>query len=238
MLLSSISSTKKFFQKTIKNFKSFFSPGYQRLPKASPHNHFPYSVAASSAMDMTSNTSSYQDMEKLYTDFSDQWESEIGKARRRRSIKKKSSPTLMPSKQENEVYSGSYISLSNASHDQKKKLEKKVEGGDNNSQNNKRGLTLQKGMQRESPFMSIGTKEHRYCMVEQKLRELEMLDMNNVEYVLDIEEVLHYYSRLTCPAYLEIVDKFFLEMYSELFGPSMWHASPRSVNSRLKMKYQ
>ena len=46
-------------------------------------------------------------------------------------------------------------------------------------------------------------------MVEQKLRELEMLDMNNVEYVLDIEEVLHYYSRLTCPAYLEIVDKFF-----------------------------
>ena len=82
-------------------------------------------------------------------------------------------------------------------------------------------------------------KEHRYCMVEQKLREVEMLDMNNVEYVLDIEEVLHYYSRLTCPAYLEIVDKFFLEMYSELFGSSsMWHASPRSVNSRLKMRYQ
>lgn len=240
MLLSSISSTKKFFQKTIKNFKSFFSPGYQRLPKASPHNHFPYSVAAStsSAMDMTTDTS-YQNMENLYTDFSDQWESENEKTRRRR-IKKKAAPTV-PSKQENEVYSGSYISLSNnaASHAQKKnKVEKKVEGGGNNNKNNKRGLTIQKGMQRESPFMSIGMKEHRYCMVEQKLRELEMLDMNNVEYVLDIEEVLHYYSRLTCPAYLEIVDKFFLEMYSELFGSSMRHASPRNVNSRLKMRYQ
>nr|KYP34032.1 hypothetical protein KK1_045053 [Cajanus cajan] len=219
MLLSSISSTKKFFQKTIKNFKSFFSPGYQRLPKASPHTpHFSYSVAASSAMDMTSNTS-YQEMEKLYTDFSDQWESENEKTRRRR-IKKKAT---LPSKQESsEVYSGSYISLSNASHAQKKnKVEKKVE--------------------ESPPFMSIGMREHshRYCMVEQKLRELEMLDMNNVEYVLDIEEVLHYYSRLTCPAYLEIVDKFFLEMYSELFGPSsVWHASPRSVNSRLKLRYQ
>ncbi|TKY44641.1 ATP-dependent RNA helicase DDX11 [Spatholobus suberectus] len=232
MLLSSISSTKKFFQKTIKNFKSFFSPGYQRLPKASPHSHFSYSVAASSAMDMTSNTS-YQDMEKLYTDFSDQWESENEKARR--GIKKKAA---LPSKKENEVYSGSYISLSSASHAQKKNkvMEKKVEG--DNNQNNKRSLTLQKGRQKESSFMSMCMKEHRYCMVEQKLRELEMLDMNNVEYILDIEEVLHYYSRLTCPAYLEIVDKFFLEMYSELFGPSVWHASPRSVNSRHKLRYQ
>lgn len=220
MLLSSISRTKKFFQKTIKNFKSFFSPGYyQRLPKASPHSKFSYSVAAasSSAMDMTSNTS-YQDMEKLYTDFSDQWESENEKARRR--MKKKAASAL-PSKQESEVYSGSYISLSNASHAQKKnKVEKKEEGGGNN---NKRSLTIQKGRKKESSsssssFMSMCMKEHRYCMVEQKLRELEMLDMNNVEYVLDIEEVLHYYSRLTCPVYLEIVDKFFMEIYSEFFG--------------------
>nr|ACU18028.1 unknown [Glycine max] len=243
MLLSSISSTKKFFQKTVKNFKSFFSPGnYQRLPKASPHSKFSYSVAAasSSAMDMTSNTS-YQDMEKLYTDFSDQCESENEKAIRRRMKKKAASSALLPSKQESEVYSGSYISLSNARHAQKKnRVEKKEEGGGGGG-NNKRSITIQKGRQKESSssFMSMCMKEHRYCMVEQKLRELEMLDMNNVEYVLDIEEVLHYYSRLTCPAYLEIVDKFFLEMYSELFGSSsMWHASPRSVNSRLKIRYQ
>ncbi|QCD92103.1 uncharacterized protein LOC114181673 [Vigna unguiculata] len=226
MLLSSISSTKKFFQKTIKNFKSFFSPGYQRLPKTSPHGHFSYSVPASSAMDMTSNTS-YQDTEKFYTDFSDKWESETDKTRR---IKKKAVSAL-PSKQESEVYNGSYISLSNASHAQKKnKIEKKEESGGANINNRRRSLTHQK---ESSSLMSMCMKEHKYCMVEQKLRELEMLDTNNVEYVLDIEEVLHYYSRLTCPAYLEIVDKFFLEMYSELFG----RASPSGV-SRNKLRYQ
>ncbi|KAK7314475.1 hypothetical protein VNO77_33000 [Canavalia gladiata] len=234
LLRSSISNTKRFFQKTIKNFKSLFSPGYyQKLPKASPHNPLSYSVAASSAIDMNSNTS-YQDTDKLYTDFTDQWESEKEKARRR--IKKKAAlMSSSPTKQENEVYNGSYISLSNASPTQKKnKVEKKEEFDD---QNNKRRLTLQKGREKDSSFISIGVKEHRYCMVEQKLRELEMLDMNNMEYVLDIEEVLHYYSRLTCPAYLEIVDKFFMEMYSELFG-SVWPATPHSVNSRLKMRYQ
>lgn len=64
----------------------------------------------------------------------------------------------------------------------------------------------------------------RNCLVERKLRELEMMDMGDVEYVLDIEEVLHYYSKLTCPAYLEIVDDFFMQMYSELFVPL--HKSP------------
>ncbi|KAJ1393511.1 hypothetical protein SESBI_34874 [Sesbania bispinosa] len=75
-------------------------------------------------------------------------------------------------------------------------------------------------------------------MVEKKLRELEMLDMSNVDYVLDIEEVLHYYSRLTCPAYLEIVDKFFMEMYSEFFdGPGKPAISRTpSVNSKIKLR--
>ncbi|KAK7271298.1 hypothetical protein RJT34_27078 [Clitoria ternatea] len=234
LLRSSISSTKKFFQKTIKNFKSFFSPGYQRLPKASPHNPF-------SAMELNSNTS-YQDTDKLYTDFSDQWESEKEKTMRR--IKKKDSPiSSSQTKQENnEVYhNGSYISLSKTkSPSQKKNKVVKNEECDNG--NNKRGLTIQKGRPQQdsssSPFISIGMKEHRYCMVEQKLRELEMLDMNNVEYILDIEEVLHYYSRLTCPAYVEIVDKFFMEMYSELFGAVVWPATPCSVNSRIKLRYQ
>nr|GEY65899.1 hypothetical protein [Tanacetum cinerariifolium] len=55
------------------------------------------------------------------------------------------------------------------------------------------------------------------CLVTRKLKELEMMDRNNVDLVLDIEEVLHYYSRLTCPVYREIMDKFFVEMYSGTF---------------------
>jgi hypothetical protein len=69
--------------------------------------------------------------------------------------------------------------------------------------------------------------------VAQKLKELEMMDVSNVEHVLDVEEVLHYYSRLTCPAYLDIVDKFFMDMYAEFIAPP---ANPRSVNSRPRLR--
>ena len=56
------------------------------------------------------------------------------------------------------------------------------------------------------------------CLVTRKLKELKMMDRNNVDFVLDIEEVLHYYSRLTCPVYREIMEKFFVEMYSGTFN--------------------
>lgn len=51
-------------------------------------------------------------------------------------------------------------------------------------------------------------EEERISLVTEKLKEMEMMDGGNVEHVLDIEEVIHYYSRLTCPAYRRIIDKF------------------------------
>ncbi|WCJ42466.1 hypothetical protein M5689_023274 [Euphorbia peplus] len=63
--------------------------------------------------------------------------------------------------------------------------------------------------------------ERRRVEVQEKLKEIEKMDMSNVEHVLDIEEVVHYYSRLTCPAYLDIVDKFFMDMYSEMFSDQL-----------------
>ncbi|PSS15597.1 Transcription repressor like [Actinidia chinensis var. chinensis] len=68
----------------------------------------------------------------------------------------------------------------------------------------------------------------RSCLVQQKLKELEMVDRSNIEHVLDIEEVLYYYSRLTCSAYIDIVDKFLMEIYAEIsnstptIGSSKW----------------
>ena len=47
------------------------------------------------------------------------------------------------------------------------------------------------------------------------MKELEMMDTGDVEHELDIEEALHYYSRLKSPVYLDIVDKFFMDMHSE-----------------------
>ncbi|KAK4428095.1 hypothetical protein Salat_1578500 [Sesamum alatum] len=58
-----------------------------------------------------------------------------------------------------------------------------------------------------------------------KMKELEMMDVNDMDHVMDVEEVLHYYSRLTCPAYLEIVDKFFMDMYSEFNVPQASRSS-------------
>ncbi|KAE9600305.1 hypothetical protein Lal_00046320 [Lupinus albus] len=203
-------STKKFFQKTVKNFKSFFSPSYyERLPKSPLHNnHFSYSVAATSVKKMDNN---YQELENFYTE---QWDSEKEKEAKRRN-KKKAALLSSPRQQKSEVYNGSsFISFSNA-HKKKDQVEKSEEC---DNQNKKRSLTHQR----------------RFYMVEEKLREMEMLDMSNVDHVLDIEEILHYYSKLTSPVYLEIVDRFFMQMYSEFFGP-VWYATPCSANSMMKL---
>ncbi|XP_045789156.1 uncharacterized protein LOC123884173 [Trifolium pratense] len=165
LLRNPITTTKKFFQKTIKNFKSLFSSDYEKLPKStSPHHHLSYPVAANHVMDI--------DMDM--------------------NISNKN---------------GSYVKLSNASPYKEKNQVKKREVYE-------KRLALQRGKQKDSSLFSNDMKERRY-MVEEKLKELEMLDISNVDYVMDIEEVLHYYSRLTCPTYVEIVDRFFMEMYSD-----------------------
>ncbi|XP_059433488.1 uncharacterized protein LOC132166655 [Corylus avellana] len=168
LLRNSISSTKKFFRKTLQSFKSLFSGDYQRLPKTPPHKQ----------------------------------ESEV------------------------EVYSGSFMELS-----PKKKKKNLVERREPEYHNH--------GDQRKiredyscSKRRTRGGKTN--WLVVQKLRELEMLDMSNVDHLLDIEEVLHYYSRLTCPAYLDIVDKFFMDMCAEFFGAAGTLTPARSISSRLE----
>ncbi|OIW10019.1 hypothetical protein TanjilG_32759 [Lupinus angustifolius] len=200
LLRSSISNTKKFFQKTLHSFKSLFIAHYQKLPKNPPHN----SMAVVSGMDKDSNPS-YKDLEKFYSDFTGKWDAEKYHKVRRRSKKKAVLPCT--TKQEKEACNESLISmkLNNARNEMKEGGMEK--GEECNNDNKKRNLTHQRVRHEDSLFNS---------MVEKKLRELEKLDQSNVDYVLDIEEVLHYYSRLTCPAYLEIVDKFFMEMYLEL----------------------
>ena len=63
--------------------------------------------------------------------------------------------------------------------------------------------------------------------LSQKIMKSEMMEVGDMEHVLDVEEALHYYSRLTSPVYLSIVDKFFLDMYSEFSVPQ----ASASINS-------
>ncbi|KAG6388396.1 hypothetical protein SASPL_149821 [Salvia splendens] len=60
-----------------------------------------------------------------------------------------------------------------------------------------------------------------------KMEELEMMDESDGNHVLDIDEVVHCYSLLTSPTYLEIVDKFSKDVYQELNLPQ----PPRNVNN-------
>ncbi|KAM7260235.1 hypothetical protein ACFE04_015976 [Oxalis oulophora] len=59
-------------------------------------------------------------------------------------------------------------------------------------------------------------REERILAAAKKLKEVTMkAEMSDVDNMLDMEEVLHYYSRLTCPIYVDIVDKYLIDMYAE-----------------------
>ncbi|KEH16561.1 hypothetical protein MTR_0147s0020 [Medicago truncatula] len=56
-------------------------------------------------------------------------------------------------------------------------------------------------------------------VLAQKMKELDMMDSGDLEHVLDIEEALHYYSRLKSPVYLDIVNRFFIDINSDFTLP-------------------
>ncbi|KAE8652951.1 hypothetical protein Csa_017733 [Cucumis sativus] len=76
----------------------------------------------------------------------------------------------------------------------------------------KTGATHQRKMEENLEYCSW---KRRMCLVAKNMKELEKLDARNVDHALDIEEILHYYSRLTSPTFLEIVDKFFVDIFTE-----------------------
>ncbi|XP_060167301.1 uncharacterized protein LOC132598449 [Lycium barbarum] len=67
-------------------------------------------------------------------------------------------------------------------------------------------------------------------ILAQKMKELEMMDEEDLDQMLDIKEVLYYYSHLTCPVYLDIVDRYFMDMYDEFSLPQAFI----NVNSSMR----
>ncbi|GER44170.1 GroES-like zinc-binding dehydrogenase family protein [Striga asiatica] len=85
-----------------------------------------------------------------------------------------------------------------------------------------RGLECSKEEKNVRKNSAKKTKESSFRGVDllaRKMKDLEMMNMSDMDHVLDVEEVLHYYSRLNCPTYVEIVDKFFTEMHSDFHAP-------------------
>lgn len=233
LLRNSISNTKKFFRKTLLTFKSLFSEGYQKLPKSPPLN--PFSCRPTADMNVQP---SYKDLDNFYTD---QWESSDKdmKIMAKKAGSQKKSTMASSTQQEKEVYVGSFLRFSQATPMKKNHVERRSEEYDHEDDQVK-SITYQRKRQEKScskgmMMMTRSEGRIRTCFVAQKLKEMETLDMGNVHHLLDIEEVLHYYSRLTCPAYLDIVDKFFMDIYEEFFGATTIALTPaRSNNSRLR----
>ncbi|MCE3052125.1 hypothetical protein HAX54_051633 [Datura stramonium] len=186
-LKTSISTTKKLFQKTLDSVKYLFSGGYQKIPKSPP------CCADGTDTDTNIVSQSYTELDKFYTGFSTHWD---------RHKKKKNIIMSCPPAKEDKLIrrKGNYHVLEKDYNNQVVDSKRK-------------DIIIYEGKKKYQEWR----REERSNLVAQKLKELKMLE-NKDQHALDIEEVLYYYSRLTCPAYVEIVDKFFMEMYSELFN--------------------
>lgn len=233
MLRQSISSTRKFFQRTLGSLKSLFSgSSYEKLPKSPPNK--PFSGSATTAGFDTNCAIQKMSFQGELPDKADHKVSANG------SINDTNKITSKSTKQDHIDHEFNSISAK-ANSGKKMIVKKKIDSGATKTEAHlnkmvivkrsvKDNLSSAKNGQEYSKYSSKAIKN--YVLVEKKLKELEMLDMSNVDHVLDIEEVLHYYSRLTCPAYLEIVDKFFVEIFAESFGSS---TPVHSINSGMKL---
>ncbi|XP_071734101.1 uncharacterized protein [Rutidosis leptorrhynchoides] len=171
---------KNLFKKSIQTIKSYFSEGYEKLPKSQSYNDH-HNVCSS---------------ENIYTDFVDHWEA---------------TDRIMTLQYEN----------------------------DTNDMKQNKPFTLinhheiPRRKQRTHEEASKKERDEKKILVTNRLRELEKLEINNIDQILDIHEVIYIYSRLTCPIYCEMVEKLFMEMYSELFN---LHRSSNSTPKRTSIR--
>ncbi|KAE9584607.1 hypothetical protein Lalb_Chr25g0279881 [Lupinus albus] len=197
MLRGTFHKTKIFFHKKLKTLRSFFFGGYQRLPRSLSFN--PFHCSSSNARTYTSG--------RLYNDFYDHLQPDLNIAKRfgNNDISNSKEPAV-----EDTACSESFMSFSKQSSQKSSIHEDKAK-----EKKNKFGPSkLGKGEDLSSKNMKKGTH-----VLAQKMKELDMIDENDLEHVLDIEEALHYYSCLKSPVYLDIVDKFFVDMHSEFSAP-------------------
>ena len=203
-----IHKSKSLVKKTIQNFKSFFG-GYQKLPKSLSFNAF--SCGSSKLKNCKAD--------QIYTDFYEEWESQLDE------ISKKDNKVTITSeekmKEEENASSGSLTKLS-----KKSPVKTKEEVG---LKEKKKTGSSQLGKGKESKSKKTNAGGH---VLAQKMKELEMVDAGDMEQALDIEEAVHYYSRLRSPVYLDIVDKFFVDMYSDFSLPP---ASAKITSSKRRL---
>ncbi|KAK9697710.1 hypothetical protein RND81_08G055300 [Saponaria officinalis] len=183
LLRNSISNTKKFFQRTIHNVKSFLSKGgtYEKLPK----------------------TTNIEELDNFYVEFTHQWDSQKGTLRNQeRKNPKNTQNSVKKNVQTYEL-------------GPRKAVDGETERNIKDGMKSTSSMSVVRGFRPMELSISRSVREKRLDMFSEKLKELEKIDKGNIIHKMDIEEILHYYSCLTCPPYIEMVDKFFKEICTE-----------------------
>ncbi|KAK7294198.1 hypothetical protein RJT34_17084 [Clitoria ternatea] len=190
LLKCPVGKTKFSLRKNLKNFKSFFFGGYQKLPRSLSFNLCRIANARTQSSD------------QFYYEFYDLLQSDLSR------IKMYDNSNISRSPMEDAACVGNFMCFakqgSQKGNDEEKVKEKKNKGlskKELNSQNMNKGAHV----------------------LAQKIKALDMMDGGDLEHVLDIEEALHYYSRLKSSVYLDIVDKFFMDIQSQLSVPLQSH---------------
>lgn len=203
LLKETIDKSKNLFHKTLQNLKSSFFGGYQKLSKSLSFN--PFYCGCGKLKNCKAD--------QYYTDFYDEWESHLDKISKRASNATVASKDVM--KEENAcIESIVFPKQSPVKTKQDAGLKEKKKIGSSHL-----------GKAKESNAQNM-VNSGGFALAK-KMKELEMVDAGDVEQVLDIEEALHYYSRLKSPVYVDIVDKFFTDMYTESSIPP----APASINN-------
>ena len=192
LLRETIRKTRVLFHKTLRSFKSVIFGGYQKLPRSLSFNPF---------LGRSGNARTYTS-EQFYNEFYDMLQSDLNR------IKRSDSNSMNRSRDHAIGDAAANTEILTKQSSQKSIAE---EGVVLKEKKSKGSCELgKKECLNNSKSMNEGVHD-----LAEKMKELEMMDTGDVEHVLDIEEALHYYSRLKSPVYLDIVDKFFMDMHSE-----------------------
>lgn len=84
---------------------------------------------------------------------------------------------------------------------------------------------INKNQHKKKPKKKVAAAEsfeeakRRGDKLAQKMKDLNMVDLRDMEHASDVKEALRCYSSIRSPVYLDIVDNFFMDMYYEFSDP-------------------
>ncbi|KAM3380193.1 hypothetical protein P3S68_005766 [Capsicum galapagoense] len=211
LLKKTIQKTKNFLHKTPHNLKSFLFGGHKKLPKAASHFNTFFSVSKRfSGSKRIPKTTTVKELDDLYKDYYQQWHQPDHNEIQERKI------TVKTARKYQGMVEGDY------SESQRKLA---VRFGMEDKDRERRKEDEKKGCE----VLSRSTSKGGLTLL-QKMEELEMVEGEDIDHVLDIEEVLQCYSLLNSPVYVDIVDRFFIDMYTEF----SFRKPSGSVNSSMR----